>query len=91
MSRLMRLHERWTERGDRHISRDLVEADWPGYYDWADRRGDLRMPHDRAPPIPAEIAADVGRGDPAALTRLSLEPEEHLAGHDVALPQHAVE
>eukprot|EP00969_Alexandrium_andersonii_P015983 699316-Alexandrium_andersonii.AAC.1 len=67
MSRLVRLQQRWTEPGARHISRRLVEADWAGYHDWADRRGDIRVDADRAPAPPPEIAADVGRGNPAAL------------------------
>eukprot|EP00969_Alexandrium_andersonii_P060471 2662497-Alexandrium_andersonii.AAC.1 len=64
---MARLHDRWTMAGDRHICRELVEADWPGYYDWADRRADMRMSHDRPPPVPAGLAADVSRGAPHAL------------------------
>eukprot|EP00969_Alexandrium_andersonii_P040148 1759374-Alexandrium_andersonii.AAC.1 len=49
------------------------------------------MDADRAPAPPPKIAADVGRGNPAALIRLGLAPEEDPAPADVALPQEAVE
>eukprot|EP00969_Alexandrium_andersonii_P345205 15259749-Alexandrium_andersonii.AAC.1 len=67
MSRLARLVDRWSERGDRHILKWKVEVDWPGYYDWADRRADLREPRGWPPPVPAELAAAVSRGAPDAL------------------------
>eukprot|EP00969_Alexandrium_andersonii_P193832 8561927-Alexandrium_andersonii.AAC.1 len=42
LARITRLTQRWSDAtGDKVILRRLVERDWPGYYDWADRRADL--------------------------------------------------
>eukprot|EP00969_Alexandrium_andersonii_P040487 1775190-Alexandrium_andersonii.AAC.1 len=86
----MRLQERWTPMGGRDIDRDLVEQDWPGYFDWAARRSDIRADSDRAPVVPQQIADDVAHGNPIALQRLGLKVEEVEGPEDVALPQEAV-
>eukprot|EP00969_Alexandrium_andersonii_P085863 3786067-Alexandrium_andersonii.AAC.1 len=91
MSRIMRLQERWTAVGGRDIERDLVEQDWPGYYDWAARRADIRFEADRAPAVPQHIADDVAHGNPAALLRLGMRADEVEGPEDVTLPQEAVE
>eukprot|EP00969_Alexandrium_andersonii_P270539 11957950-Alexandrium_andersonii.AAC.1 len=87
MSRIGRLIDRWSEHGDGRVLRWKVQADSPGYCDWADRRANLRDPADRPPPVPAQLAADVSRGAPEALAKLG------LLAHDVAgeepLPQAA--
>eukprot|EP00969_Alexandrium_andersonii_P069584 3069687-Alexandrium_andersonii.AAC.1 len=73
MSRIARLVDRWSDNaGDGVILRWKVEADWPGYSDWAEHRADLLDPADRPPPVPAKLAADVSRGAPEALATLGL-------------------
>eukprot|EP00969_Alexandrium_andersonii_P068562 3024824-Alexandrium_andersonii.AAC.1 len=59
MSQVARLVVCWSDAtGDGVILRHLVEADRPGYFDWAERRADLSAdPAGRPPPVPAELAA----------------------------------
>eukprot|EP00969_Alexandrium_andersonii_P002688 116878-Alexandrium_andersonii.AAC.1 len=58
------------------------------YYDWADRRADLRNPDDRPSPVPAQLAYDVSRGAPEVLARLGLLAHD-MVGEE-PLPQSDV-
>eukprot|EP00969_Alexandrium_andersonii_P243864 10773765-Alexandrium_andersonii.AAC.1 len=75
MARLARLTRRWSDAtGDGAILRHLVEADWPGYYDWADARADLTVA--RPPAVPRILAEAVSSTAPEALAALGLLANE---------------
>eukprot|EP00969_Alexandrium_andersonii_P086340 3806417-Alexandrium_andersonii.AAC.1 len=62
MACITRLTRRWSDAtGDGVILRHLVEADWPGYFDWAERRADLAV---ERPPWPRPSAAGPRRSWP---------------------------